>query len=87
MRGNSVQVQVPKEESIAEIRDRYMDINSHAASYNWKALKSNPGSDQVPFSDTSLLLHVMWHVKHQYSSSFENLFCAVLTVSDQYPCA
>ncbi len=38
---------MPKEESIAEIRDRYMDINSHAASYNWKALKSNPGSDEV----------------------------------------
>lgn len=42
--------QVPKEESIAEIRDRYMDINSHAASYNWKALKSSPGSDQVKLS-------------------------------------
>lgn len=40
-------LQVPKEESIAEIRDRYMDINSHAASYNWKALISSPGSDQV----------------------------------------
>ena len=38
---------MPKEESIAEIRDRYMDINSHAASYNWKALKSSLGSDQV----------------------------------------
>ena len=43
-------LQVPKEESIAEIRDRYMDINSHAASYNWKALKSSPGSDQVQLS-------------------------------------
>ena len=41
--------QVPKEESIAEIRDRYMDINSHAASYNWKALKSSPGGEQVQF--------------------------------------
>lgn len=40
-------LQVPKEESIAEIRDRYMDINSHAASYNWKALKSSLGSNQV----------------------------------------
>lgn len=46
--------QVPKEESIAEIRDRYMDINSHAASYNWKALKSSPHSDQVQFCCTLL---------------------------------
>ena len=39
--------QVPKEESIAEIRDRYLDINSHAASYNWKALKTNSITSEV----------------------------------------
>ena len=49
-----VLLQVPKEESIAEIRDRYMDINSHAMSYNWKALKSAPGSSTVSSSNMSL---------------------------------
>ena len=37
--GSFCSKQVPREESIAEVRDRYMDINGHAASYNWKALK------------------------------------------------
>ena len=37
--GSFCSEQVPREESIAEVRDRYMDINGHAASYNWKALK------------------------------------------------
>ncbi|KAL3155205.1 hypothetical protein ABBQ32_013145 [Trebouxia sp. C0010 RCD-2024] len=49
-------LEVPKEESIAEIRDRYMDINSHAASYNWKALKSNPGSDQITLEEVNMNL-------------------------------
>ncbi len=31
-------VQVPSEETINEILDRYKEINEHAASYTWKRL-------------------------------------------------
>lgn len=33
------QLEVPSEETIAEIRERYLDINAHAKSYTWRALK------------------------------------------------
>lgn len=32
------QLEVPSEETIAEIRERYSDLNAHANSYTWKAL-------------------------------------------------
>eukprot|EP00891_Asterochloris_glomerata_P006785 jgi/Astpho2/6785/fgenesh1_pm.00103_%23_5_t len=32
-------LQVPREETVADIRERYLDINSHASSYNWMALQ------------------------------------------------
>ena len=31
-------MEVPGEESLGEIRSRYLDLNAHAASYTWKAL-------------------------------------------------
>jgi hypothetical protein len=31
-------LEVPGEESLGEIRSRYLDLNAHAASYTWKAL-------------------------------------------------
>ena len=34
-------LQVPREETVADIRERYLDINSHASSYNWMALRKN----------------------------------------------
>lgn len=32
-------IEVPVEETIAEIRQRYLKLNSHAMSYTWAALK------------------------------------------------
>lgn len=37
-------IEVPTEETINEIRERYMEINSHAKSYTWKAMLRNGGS-------------------------------------------
>ena len=34
-------LQVPREETVADIRERYLDINSHASSYNWMALRKD----------------------------------------------
>ncbi|KAL0022828.1 hypothetical protein WJX79_005008 [Trebouxia sp. C0005] len=49
-------LEVPKEESIAEIRDRYLDINSHAASYNWKALKTNSITSEITLEEVNMNL-------------------------------
>lgn len=34
--------QVPSEEAIVEIRERYLEINWHAKSYTWKSLLRQP---------------------------------------------
>jgi hypothetical protein len=31
-------LEVPGEETVAEVQQRYLAVNSHAASYTWKAL-------------------------------------------------
>mmetsp|Transcript_39741 Transcript_39741/g.118271 ORF Transcript_39741/g.118271 Transcript_39741/m.118271 type:complete len:226 (+) Transcript_39741:152-829(+) len=35
-------VEVPSEEAVVEIRERYLDINWHAKSYTWKSLVKQP---------------------------------------------
>ncbi len=31
-------VQVPQEETLREIQDRYLELNAHSESFNWKVL-------------------------------------------------
>jgi hypothetical protein len=38
-------LEVPSEETIGEIRERYLDLNWHAKSYTWKALCRGAGGD------------------------------------------
>eukprot|EP00879_Flechtneria_rotunda_P007962 GHRR01008342.1.p1 GENE.GHRR01008342.1~~GHRR01008342.1.p1 ORF type:complete len:233 (+),score=65.45 GHRR01008342.1:339-1037(+) len=49
-------LEVPSEETVGQIRQRYLHLNSHAASYTWKALvKSGPGSSsQFVFKELDL---------------------------------
>lgn len=44
-------LQVPVEETIVEIRERYLERNAHARSYTWKAMRDtadNPDRSFVP---------------------------------------
>jgi len=44
--GQEDTIEVPSEETIAEIRERYLELNWHAKSYTWKALVHSEGSFQ-----------------------------------------
>ena len=35
-------MEVPSEETVAEIRQRYLEYNWHAGSYKWKVLRKDP---------------------------------------------
>jgi hypothetical protein len=35
-------IEVPKEETIEEIQERYLNVNEHAASYTWKTVTQKP---------------------------------------------
>ena len=39
--GHEHMMEVPSEETVGQIRARYLEYNAHAASYTWKALKPN----------------------------------------------
>mmetsp|Transcript_21753 Transcript_21753/g.73922 ORF Transcript_21753/g.73922 Transcript_21753/m.73922 type:complete len:234 (+) Transcript_21753:162-863(+) len=39
------QLEIPAEETIEEIRERYLELNWHAASYTWKVLRKDEGEE------------------------------------------
>jgi len=47
-------MEVPSEETIAEIRERYLEYNWHAASYTWKVLRKEEGGGDFGFLDLDL---------------------------------
>lgn len=42
------QLEVPAEESVGEIRQRYLQLNAHANSYTWKAMVKKGGANITP---------------------------------------
>jgi hypothetical protein len=48
--GHTTRVQVPCEEAVVEIRERYLELNSHAKSYTFKALvRTSPETPDFTF--------------------------------------
>ncbi len=48
--GQEDNLEVPCEEAVVEIRERYLELNSHAKSYTFKALvQTDPGSPSFSF--------------------------------------
>ena len=43
--GHEHSMEVPSEESVGQIRARYLEYNAHAASYTWKALKPDENKE------------------------------------------
>ena len=56
--GHEHSMEVPSEESVGQIRARYLEYNAHAASYTWKALKPDENKE-LKFNnlDMTLTLH------------------------------
>ncbi|GIL88451.1 hypothetical protein Vretimale_15393 [Volvox reticuliferus] len=50
------QIEVPCEEKLVEIRERYLDLNAHARSYTWKALIQDNGTGAHVFKELDLNL-------------------------------
>ncbi|PNW78294.1 hypothetical protein CHLRE_09g403200v5 [Chlamydomonas reinhardtii] len=50
------QIEVPCEEKLVEIRERYLELNAHAKSYTWKALVRDPNGDTHVFQELDLNL-------------------------------
>ncbi|PNH09415.1 Cytochrome b5 domain-containing protein 1 [Tetrabaena socialis] len=50
------QIEVPCEEKLVEIRERYLDLNAHAKSYTWKALVVDSGTGTHVFQELDLNL-------------------------------
>ncbi|KAG2493285.1 hypothetical protein HYH03_008421 [Edaphochlamys debaryana] len=48
------QIEVPCEEKLVEIRERYLELNAHAKSYTWKALVPDPGTNSWAFQELDL---------------------------------
>ncbi len=40
-------MQVPQEETLREIQDRYLELNAHSESYIWKVLRTDPQRDDL----------------------------------------
>jgi len=47
-------LEVPSEETVVEIRERYLDLNWHAKSYTFKALVKVPDSDDFEFQELDM---------------------------------
>lgn len=41
-------MEVPSEETLGEIRRRYLALNSHAGSYVWKGLATRAATAEIP---------------------------------------
>ena len=69
MAGCSRQTQVPSEEVIREIRDRYLDYNWHASSYTWKVLLPKDGDHAFTVLDLDKTLEENGRTSHARSLS------------------
>ena len=47
-------MEVPSEETVAEMRERYLDYNWHAGSYTWKVLRQDGGGGDWGFVELDL---------------------------------
>ncbi|MEW5304731.1 MAG: hypothetical protein WDW38_009712 [Sanguina aurantia] len=54
--GQDDQLEVPSEEAVVEIRERYLELNWHARSYTWKALITVDGVSEFKELDLNLTL-------------------------------
>mmetsp|Transcript_68398 Transcript_68398/g.216461 ORF Transcript_68398/g.216461 Transcript_68398/m.216461 type:complete len:156 (+) Transcript_68398:361-828(+) len=54
--GQEDTMEVPSEEMILEIRERYLEFNWHAASYSWKVLLKDPETEEHVFTPLDMEL-------------------------------
>jgi hypothetical protein len=47
-------MEVPSEETIGEIRERYLEYNWHAGSYTWKILRKDEEGGEMSFAELEL---------------------------------
>lgn len=66
-------VEVPREETMAEIRERYLEINSHARSYTFKSLILSAEDGSLQFQELDLNKTLQENKVPDESAIFEDL--------------
>lgn len=70
--GQESNLEVPSEETVVEIRERFLELNWHAKSYTWKALVRRGTATDLSFEELNMNMNLEQNGVPNETRSFED---------------